>query len=46
MEEKVKEKENIINNIIESVKVCNDLELLYLIQSLLQSNEDLPCQTH
>lgn len=44
--ENEKERENLINNIIESAKVCNDLELLYLIQSLLQSNEDLPYQAH
>lgn len=46
MKENEKEKENIINNIVESVKTCNDLELLYLIQSLLQSNEDSPFQAH
>lgn len=35
----MKEKEILINNIIELLKNCNDTELLYLVQSLLSSAE-------
>lgn len=34
------EKENLINSIIETLKDCDDLELLYLIQSLITSAEN------
>lgn len=39
MEEKEKEKNILIHNIIELSKECTDIELLRLIQSLLNSAE-------
>lgn len=33
-------KENVVQSIIELLKNCNDIELLYIIQSLLTNPED------